>query len=393
MKYEKNRIGVMIFEQFGVEAWMDRYEEEARFNITDTCAKPMTLNECFTLIGEDKSAFMERFFQKEQTYGTILGASEVKEAIAKLYKTISEDQILTHHGATGANQHIMYALLRPGDRVIAFTPSYQQFYSTPRAIGCQIQVLRLRKENGYLPDLDELREATKRGVRLICLNNPNNPTGSIIPDDMMKEIVEIARTCGAYILCDEVYEGVYIREGETVTSICDLYEKGISTCSMSKAYSLAGLRLGWMATRDEKAIAYFKKVRDYDIVSCGLFDEAVAALALNHHEKILERNCKIIRENLPVLADWVKKEESVSFVKPVAGTMALVYYDLDLPSEIFCRRMYYETGAFNVPGDCFDEPHSFRVGYAHEKEGLIKGLAAVSEFLEKLRSEGAPTLK
>lgn len=204
----------MIVEQFGVEDWMDRYEEGARYNITDTCAKPLTLDELFTMTGEDRNAFMERFFQREQTYGPIWGSPALKEKIASLYDHIGPGEILTEHGATGGNQHIFFSLIRPGDRVIAFTPSYQQFYSAPRSLGAQVTVLHLRKENGYLPDLDALRKAASRGVRMICLNNPNNPTGSLIPKEMMEEIVEIARKAGAYLFCDEVYAGVSQEDGD-----------------------------------------------------------------------------------------------------------------------------------------------------------------------------------
>lgn len=122
-------------------------------------------------------------------------------------------------------------------------------------------------------------------------------------------------------------------------------------------------------------------------MSCSLFDEAMAALALRHKEKILQRNRTILRRNLPILEDWVKGESHVSFVKPKAGTMALVYYDVDMPSTLFCHRMYYETGAFTVPGDCFDEPFSFRVGYGHDAETLERGLQAVSEFFRILERE------
>lgn len=206
----------MIVEQFGVEDWMDRYEEGAKYNITDTCAKPLTLDELFTLSGEDKQDFMETFFKREQTYGPIWGDRKLKEEISHLYEHISPDEILTEHGATGGNQHIFFSLIRPGDRVIAYAPSYQQFYSAPRSLGAQVTVLHLKKEKGYLPDLEELKQAARRGVRMICLNNPNNPTGSIIPKDMMEEIVDIARNAGAYLFCDEVYAGVPRRKKTAV---------------------------------------------------------------------------------------------------------------------------------------------------------------------------------
>ena len=347
----------MNIERFGVEEWMDKYESDAKYNITDTCARPMTLKELFALAGEDREDFVEALFEKEQSYGSIYGLASLKEEIAGLYETITPDDILTQHGATGGNQHVLFSLVRPGDRVVAFSPSYQQFCSTPRALGANVTVLKLRRSNGFLPDLDE-----------------------------------IARSSGTYILCDEVYAGVSI-EGAACPSIADLYEKGIATGSMSKAFSLAGLRLGWLATKSQEALRQFKRVRDYDLVSCGLFDEETAALALRHKEKILERNRAILRENLPILDAWVKEEPRTSYVRPRAGTMALVYYDLDIDSDIFSQRMFKETGAFAVPGTCFEERRALRIGYGHDGEALKEGLSVVSSFMRKLEEEGIPVIK
>ena len=176
----------MNIERFGVEEWMDKYESDAKYNITDTCARPMTLKELFALAGEDREDFVEALFEKEQSYGSIYGLASLKEEIAGLYETITPDDILTQHGATGGNQHVLFSLVRPGDRVVAFSPSYQQFYSTPRALGANVTVLKLRRSNGFLPDLDELRKAAARGLRLVCINDPYNPTGSLFPEVLMK---------------------------------------------------------------------------------------------------------------------------------------------------------------------------------------------------------------
>lgn len=377
----------MNIKPFAVEEWMNAYETGAKYNIAETCVDSISLDELFELSGTDKDAFLNKLCARRLTYGAIEGSSDLKEGIASLYRTMAPQEIVPTHGASGGNHHVFYSLINPGDKVISIMPSYQQLYSIPASLGADVKIMHLKKENGYLPDVDELKKLAEGGVKMICLNNPNNPTGSIIPKDMMEEIVDIARNAGAYLFCDEVYAGVSQKEEDSCPSVADLYEKGIATGSMSKAFSLAGLRLGWLATRDKAALSQFRRVRDYDLVSCSLFDESVAALALHHKEKILERNRAILRHNLPVLERWVEGEKHVSFVKPKAGTMALVYYDLDMPSSLFCHRMYHETGAFAVPGDCFEEPSSFRVGYGHDGEKLANGLEAVSEFFRKLEEE------
>lgn len=371
---------------FAVEEWMNAYEVGAKYNIAETCVDSVSMDELFALTGTDKETFLNDFCARRLTYGDIEGRPDFKKGIASLYKTISPEEIVPTHGASGANHHIFYSLVQPGDRVISIMPTYQQLYSIPESLGADVQVMHLSKENGYLPDLEELKRLVLPGVKVICLNNPNNPTGALMSESMLKEIVEIARSVDAYVLVDEVYR--HLTQNDTwPASIVDLYEKGISTSSMSKVFSLAGLRLGWIATHDKMVLKSCWSHRDYDLVSCGMFDETVAALALSHKDKLLERNKKIVRDNLAILDDWVKSEPHVSYVKPQAGTTALVYYDLPMDSYTFCKKMYHQTGAFVTPGDCFEEPFSMRIGYAADTETLKQGLAAVSEFIRLATGE------
>lgn len=183
--------------------------------------------------------------------------------------------------------------------------------------------MHLEKDKNYLPDLDELRRLAVKGTKMICLNNPNNPTGALMDEALLKEIVEIARECGAHLMVDEVYRHL-TQEDVWSPSAADLYEKGISVSSMSKVFSLAGVRLGWIATKDPSVLAACRSHRDYDLISCGMIDETIAALALSHKDEILSRNRTLIRENLSVLDAWVKSEPHVSYVRPKAGTTSLV---------------------------------------------------------------------
>ena len=369
----------MNIKPFAVEQWMNDWEVGARYNIAETCVNSISLDELFALTGEDKAAFWAEIAARRLTYGDIEGAPAFRQGICSLYKTVKPENIITSHGAIGANHHVFCSLIAPGDRVVSVLPTYQQLYSIPEALGAEVALLPLKRENGYLPDLDALRALVTPGTKMLCLNNPNNPTGALIPNDILAEIVEIARSAGAYILCDEVYRHIE-QTDEWSDSIADIYEKGISVGSMSKAFSLAGLRLGWIATHDRDALSAFVLHRDYDLISGGIIDEAIAALALAHSDKMLERSHAIVRENLAVLDAWVAGEKHASYVKPGGGTTALVHYDFDIPSRELCAEMYEKTGAFVTPGDCFEQPKSMRVGYACAKEDLKKGLQAVSEY-------------
>ena len=370
----------MKIKPFAVEEWMNAWEVGAKYNIAETCVDSINMNELFELTGEDKTEFLNRLCARRLSYGDIEGLPEFRKGVCGLYKTLNIENIVPTHGASGANHHVFYSLISPGDRVVSIMPTYQQLYSIPESYGADVQILHLSKENNYLPDLEKLRRLVTPKTKMICINNPNNPTGALMSEEMLREIVEIARSADAWILCDEVYRHLSQEDG-WCPSIVDLYEKGISVSSMSKVFSLAGLRLGWIATHDMSVVKSCLSHRDYNLVSCGVFDEMLAAAALKHRDKLLERSRKIVRENLQILDDWVGSEPHVSYVKPKAGTTALVYYDLDISSYEFCEEMYKKTGAFVTPGDCFEVPHSMRIGYAYGKQDLIDGLKAISEYI------------
>ena len=370
----------MKIKPFAVEEWMNAWEVGAKYNIAETCVDSISMNELFELTGEDKTEFLNRLCARRLSYGDIEVLPEFRKGVCGLYKKLNIENIVPTHGASGANHHVFYSLISPGDRVVSIMPTYQQLYSIPESYGADVQILHLSKENNYLPDLEKLRRLVTPKTKMICINNPNNPTGALMSEKMLREIVEIARSADAWILCDEVYRHLSQEDG-WCPSIVDLYEKGISVSSMSKVFSLAGLRLGWIATHDMSVVKSCLSHRDYNLVSCGVFDEMLAAAALKHRDKLLERSRKIVRENLQILDDWVGSEPHVSYVKPKAGTTALVYYDLDISSYEFCEEMYKKTGAFVTPGDCFEVPHSMRIGYAYGKQDLIDGLKAISEYI------------
>ena len=373
----------MYIKPFAVEEWMNEYEVGARFNIAETCVDSVSLDQMFALAGEDKARFLADFCAKRLTYGDILGSPALRSGICGLYKTVQPDQVVPTHGAAGANHHVFCSLISTGDRVVSIMPTYQQLYSIPEALGADVAIMHLKQENGYLPDLAELKALVTPETKMICLNNPNNPTGALMSEAQLQQIVDIARSVDAYILCDEVYRHL-TQTDDWCPSIADLYEKGISVSSMSKVFSLAGLRLGWIATREAAALKAFLSHRDYNLISCGLFDDAAASVALSHRDVMLKRNQAIVRENLAILDQWVAEHERFYYTKPKAGTTALVYYDYDIPSYEFCKKMYHKTGAFVTPGDCFEQPHSMRIGYACDKQTLKDGLAAIAAFADTL---------
>ena len=373
----------MRIEPFLVEQWMNAHETTATWNIAETCVHSLTLDELLELSG-DADGVLRRLRETWLGYGDIVGSPRLRDAIAALYgDRIGPDDVLTANGAIGANFLALYALVEPGTTVVSVQPTYQQLFSVPESLGADVHVVRLREEDGYQPDVDAIRAAADERTTLIVLNNPNNPTGALIDEPLLREIVEVAREHDAWLFCDEVYRKLEHEPGTTAPSVADIYEKGVSSGSMSKSYSLAGLRTGWVAGPAE-VVQRCLDVRDYTTISAGVLDDALAAVALEHLDAVLERSLGIVRGNLAVVDEWIAREPHLRYVRPRAGTIALVHYDLDVPSVDFCQGLFDFNGAFVMPGVAFGEEHAFRLGYATAPDVLRGGLRAVSAYLRAL---------
>lgn len=371
----------MHIEPFGVEIWMNEWEFKCELNLAETCVESLTISELLELSGKNAGDLSDILAMK-MTYGEIRGSERLLRAIANLYDNQTPDNLIVTHGTIGANMLVHKALVSRGDRVVAVVPTYQQHYSIPASIGADMQHLHLRAEDQYLPDLDALRALVTPDTKLIAINNPNNPTGALIERTMLEEIAEIARAADAWILCDEVYRGIDQHGDGMTASIADIYEKGISTAGMSKAFSLAGLRLGWIAGPEE-VIEAVSIHRDYDTISVGKIDDHFATIALENHTRVLERSQAITRGNLAALAAWVEQEPRISWVKPRSGTTTLLEYDLPMGARDFCVNLLQETGVLFTPGDAFGMEGHVRIGFANPPEVLKEGLARVSDYLAR----------
>jgi aspartate/methionine/tyrosine aminotransferase len=369
----------MHIAEFAVERWMDRHEAQCRYNLAESCVDSLTVGELLALAGLRVEA-LEALLPLKLTYGAIAGSDRLRTLVAGLYSAQTPGNVLVTHGAAGANALVYETLIDPGDRVITVQPCYQQHVSIAESYGAEVHSIRLHEADGFLADLGQMARLATTRTKLIALTNPNNPTGALMNRAQLEEVAQIAASCGAWVLCDEVYRGLD-QEGEgTTASMADVYERGVSTGSMSKAYSLAGLRLGWIVgphdLLHEVAIH-----RDYSTISVGVIDDHLAALALEHKEALLSRSRAIVRDHLAVLDGWVAAEARVSYVKPRSGTTALLKVDGAVPSRDFCVRLLESTGVLLVPGSAMGMEGYVRIGYANSRPVLDAGLAAVSGFL------------
>ena len=375
----------MKIRPFDIEIWMNEFENHCVYNLAETCVASLTVEELLSMSGKTESVLAD-LLPMQLTYGAIEGSDRLRNNICQLYDNQQPDNILVTHGAIGGNALVYQTLVNAGDHMISVLPTYQQHYSIPESQGATVDILPLRAENNFLPELDELRSLMRADTKMIAITNPNNPTGALMDEAFLKQIIEIAKQSDAYVFSDEVYRGTD-QEGDGITSsIADLYDKGIATASMSKAFSLAGLRLGWIAAPE----AFIRDVtihRDYNTISVSMLDDYFACLALEAKEKILERSRQITRGNLKILDDWIESEPLVSYVKPRSGTTILFRYDLDLPSRDFCVQLLQDTGVMLTPGSAMDMEGWIRVGYANDPEILRQGLAKVSGFLAMKNDE------
>lgn len=372
----------MKIKPFGVEIWMNEFENHCEFNLAETCVASLTIEQLLEMSGKNDSV-MSDLLPMKMTYGAIRGSDRLRDAICTMYTEQSRENIMVSHGAIGANALVHETLVEPGDHVISVRPTYQQHYSIPESYGAEVDILHLRPENGFLPDMTELAAMVRPETKLIVLNNPNNPTGALMEADALEQFVDIARGADAYVLCDEVYRGTNQTGDGFAPAMADVYEKGISVAGMSKTFSLAGLRLGWIAGPVDvlEAVSIH---RDYNTISVGMIDDYFAAMALEAKDKILARSQRITRGNLAILDAWVQQEPLISYVKPKAGTTALLKYDFDMPSRDFCIQLLKQTGVMFTPGSVMQMEGWLRIGYANDPEILRRGLAKVSAFLATL---------
>lgn len=382
----------MKIDDFVLENWLNPAcdSEKNKIYLGGSCVSPMTVEEMFEVTGQDLNEFLEDFRKMDLGYPRFEGTPRTKKALAKLYKTISPDDIILVHGGTGANNTVVFSLLEPEkDNIISIMPNYQQFHSIPRSIGVEVRDVNLKPEQGYKLDLDEIRSAVDKNTKAIMFTNPNNPTGSLLEPAEMEELVEIAKSVDAWVVCDEMYRGL---ADEYMPSFTDMYEKAIVTCSSSKIYSMAGTRVGWIVCKDADMRKNIFNHRSYDAICGGVFDEWIFAIALENVDKIFERSRMIVNSNKAIIDKWLDGHKYLKQYAKAYGTTYLIHYNLDIDAEKFCDELLDRKNVLVCHGDCFYIPHSFRISLSHG-DHLEEGLKLIDEFIDELLKEGVKVLE
>ncbi|KAL1612706.1 hypothetical protein SLS60_000935 [Paraconiothyrium brasiliense] len=386
--------------QFSVEAWMDKYEHNCKYNIAETCCASISIDQLREL-SEDKR---RDIFQTSTalTYGAIRGSDGLRDNLSRLYsarsgRVLPRDNIITTNGAIQANYLVAYTLLGPGDHVICHYPTYQSLYEIPKQLGAEVSLWKATPENKWSPSIDELKSLIKPNTKMIIINNPHNPTGAVLGKTFLQQVIDVASDRNIVIHSDEVYRPIFHSitpmDADFPPSIVSMgYDRVIATGSMSKAYSLAGIRVGWIASRDSSIIEEIAEARHYTLISVSMLDEQVAAFALDPStiHSLLARNIALAKTNIDILEKFVlKNDDACDWVKPVAGTTAFVRFHRDgkpVDSVDFCEKLLEKTGVMFVPGsECFGEEFKgyVRIGYVNYTEGVKEGLDKATQFVRR----------
>lgn len=297
------------------------------------------------------------------------------------YPDLSPENILCFAGAQDGIFCALYTLCAPGDHVVVITPCYQSLMEIPLMRGCEISALPLREENGWKLCLSDLKAALTPRTKVIVMNFPHNPTGQVITQEELQELVDLCAKRDIWLFSDEVYRLLGAPKEPWAAPAANLYPKALSLGVMSKAYGLAGLRVGWIACQDTALLQEIERTKHYTSICNGAPCEVLSLMALGQGAQILERNNAIVGNNLATLDTFLnEKADLFSWVKPQGGCVGLVRYKGKENVDAFCARLLSQKGVLLMPSSLYDMPgQHFRIGFG--RLDMEEGLGHLRDFL------------
>jgi len=366
------------FRPFLMERWQSTWEYEVEFNLSESGVHPLTVGELLALAGADVD-------QLVLGYGQSNGSRELRGHIARLYRGASESNIVVTNGSAEANFVVMWNLVEAGDAVAAIVPTYMQAPGLAHALRAEVREIPLRLELDWQPDPDDIAARVTERTRVIVVTNPNNPTGAVLSEEARTAIVRAADRVGAWILADEVYTGAEL-SGRVTPSFFGEYPRVVATGSLSKAYGLPGLRVGWVVAPVDKAAELWART-DYTTISPGELTDRLAAMALRPdvRDRIMERTRTYLHGGLAILEEWMREQGVFSWRPPQAGAICFAKYDLPMNSSELAERLRADRSVLVVPGDHFGLDGHIRLGYGLPQNALKAALSRVAETVTELR--------
>ena len=378
MNYQK-----VNFHNFELEYFQSQFERIVQYNLADSSVQCADVSEL--LQGEDARQITELALYYPEVNGTTL----LRERIAALYSGAAANNILVTVGAAQANWIICETLLDPGDEVIVISPGYRQVWGLAKNIGCHVREVALRPERNWQLDLDELEAAASPKTKLIAVVNPNNPTGSILSPEEMQRLVRICAKSGAWLHADEVYRGTELKAHKETPSFWGMYDKVVCVNSLSKAYGLAGLRIGWVVASPQVIEELWRR-HEYTVIAASGPSMRLAEIALQPEKRamLLDRQKKLSRDGHAIFSDWVRAQGGqFSIHEAIATSIAFVRFHFDMTSVALANHIRTQASVLVAPGEYLGLQNYLRITVGYEPEKVRKALAAIAKAVALLPEE------
>jgi len=369
------------FQPFDMERMMSKWENVVEYNLSESGVHPVTVRE---LLGD--WTLVEELLDTELNYPQANGIVELREHIAALYPGATPDNVLVTVGCAEANFITLQTLLAPGDEMVMMLPNYMQIWGLGHNYGFRVRAFHLKEERGWSPDLDELNQAVTERTKLIAVCNPNNPTGYILTQEEMDAIVAAAERVGAWLQADEVYSGAEHLTDTQTPSFWGRYDRVLAMNSLSKAYGLPGLRIGWVVGPAETVDDIWAR-HEYTTISASILANKLAALALSPQvrPRLIQRTRDYIRRGYPILDGWLESHEGTfTLIPPQAAAIAFARYHLDVNSTGLVERLMREKSVLIIPGDHFGLDQHLRISFGLPPDYLRAGLDRIHQLIVEL---------
>lgn len=350
---------------FKLEEYFSHSEFKASYLMCCSDAESFSLQEILALADDETRSIWETL---RLGYTQVQGSPLLRSEIAHLYPELQADNILCFAGAEEGIFCTFLSLLNKESHAIVVTPCYQSLHTLALSFAGSITTIALDEADGWKLDLNKVKDAIRPNTRVIILNFPNNPTGALLNEDEVKDVIDIASSHDIYIFSDEAYRLLGSSSLTWGDPLASKYPKAISLSVMSKAFGMAGLRIGWIATQNKELLKSIGFTKHYTSICNSGLSEVVSLIALRAKDIVLKRNCEIIDKNLPILDNFFSHNHTrFSWVRPSAGCVGLVTSHITTPIEIFAQELLENTGVLIIPGSIFDiEGNTFRLGFGRK---------------------------
>ena len=372
----------MQLKPFLLDAWLDTYEHNIQFNLAASTGPVWTVDQLLTLATDE---VRHKFLHHKLVYGRPAGADSLREAIAEM-QNVSVDCVQIVTGASEALTILMWLAAEAGANVILPLPGFTTFSALPESLGLELRFYRVSRENGFRIDIDATKRLADAKTKLILVNSPHNPTGATISDRDMESLHDFASERQIQLVSDEVYHPIY--HGRATKSAARLKHATVIS-DLSKAFSLAGLRTGWMIEHDPQRQKQYWNARAYFSISSSTTGEILTEVAIRNRDIILGKAQEAATRNLALLARFMDEHrDTLGWIRPQGGMTAFPWLVTGENARPFCQAAT-ERGLLFAPGDCFDAPEHFRLGFAATAEDFPRGLERLEEFVESWTPKSA----